>query len=264
MIEADSFNPPNTPGQEPNAVPNLVQFHEVVQRLALDVEKVVPLHGRITTWEELVGRRQHLRPQGAPAGRGTEFAMSQATQALAGAAAPPAPLSAPRRVSAQLATLAGAVALLLTIALRSRHRRRSCVATTIPLTTQGQACLAIMAFAVLLWVTETVPFAVTSLLVVLLIPLFQLSDFRSVIRARLRRSDRGLLHRRADAVRRFHAIGAGTRLSVLHPRTRRHAHRPRAAGRAGRRHVHLVVDHGHGRRPPCCCRWPSACCATRT
>ena len=55
--------------------------------------------------------------------------------------------------------------------------------SVIPLTPKGQACLAIMAFAVLLWVTETVPFAVTSLLVVLLIPLFQLADFRTVVRA---------------------------------------------------------------------------------
>ena len=54
LIEADSFNPPATPGQEPNAVPNLVQFHEAVQRLALDVEQVVPLHGRVTTWDELL------------------------------------------------------------------------------------------------------------------------------------------------------------------------------------------------------------------
>lgn len=107
--------------------------------------------------------------------------MSQATQALAGAA--PAPLSAPRRVSVQLATLAGAVALLLAIYWLPSPAPLVRGDVTIPLTPQGQACLAIMAFAVLLWVTETVPFAVTSLLVVLLIPLFHLSDFRSVIRA---------------------------------------------------------------------------------
>ena len=43
--------------------------------------------------------------------------------------------------------------------------------------------LAIMAFAVILWVTETVPFAVTSLFVVLLIPILRLADFRTVVRA---------------------------------------------------------------------------------
>src|SRR3954469_21777601 len=53
----------------------------------------------------------------------------------------------------------------------------------IPLTTQGQACLAIMAFAVTLWVTETVPFAVTSLLILLLIPAFGIADYRAVVRS---------------------------------------------------------------------------------
>src|SRR5258706_12008094 len=42
----------------------------------------------------------------------------------------------------------------------------------IPLTAAGKTCLGIMAFAVILWVTETLPFAATSLLVVLLIPAF--------------------------------------------------------------------------------------------
>ena len=53
----------------------------------------------------------------------------------------------------------------------------------IPLTREGQACLAIMAFAVTLWVSEAVPFAVTSLLVVLLIPALGISDYRSVVRS---------------------------------------------------------------------------------
>ncbi len=40
-----------------------------------------------------------------------------------------------------------------------------------------------MAFAVTLWVTEAVPFAVTSLLVVLLIPAFGIADYRVVVRS---------------------------------------------------------------------------------
>jgi solute carrier family 13 (sodium-dependent dicarboxylate transporter), member 2/3/5 len=53
----------------------------------------------------------------------------------------------------------------------------------IPLSANGQACLAIMALAVTLWVTEAIPFAATSLLVVLLIPSFGIADYRSVVRA---------------------------------------------------------------------------------
>jgi di/tricarboxylate transporter len=53
----------------------------------------------------------------------------------------------------------------------------------IPLSDKGQACLAIMAFAVTLWVTETVPFAVTSLLVLLLIPSFGIADYRTVVKS---------------------------------------------------------------------------------
>ena len=53
----------------------------------------------------------------------------------------------------------------------------------IPLTSAGKTCLGIMAFAVTLWVTEALPFAATSLLVVLLIPAFGLAGFRDVVRA---------------------------------------------------------------------------------
>ena len=53
----------------------------------------------------------------------------------------------------------------------------------IALTAAGKACLAIMAFAVVLWVTETLPFAATSLLVVLLIPAFGIAEYRVVVRA---------------------------------------------------------------------------------
>lgn len=54
---------------------------------------------------------------------------------------------------------------------------------TIPLTAAGKACLGIMAFAVILWVTEAVSFAVTSLLVVLLVPLLQLATYGDAVRA---------------------------------------------------------------------------------
>ena len=87
------------------------------------------------------------------------------------------------RSGPQVWTLLGAVVLLLGIYFLPSPAPLERAGTTIPLTPQGQACLAIMAFAVLLWVTETVPFAVTSLLVVLLIPLFKLADFRAVVRA---------------------------------------------------------------------------------
>jgi len=47
----------------------------------------------------------------------------------------------------------------------------------------GVYALAIMAFAVVLWVTEIVPFAVTALLVLLLIPAFGIADYRTVVKA---------------------------------------------------------------------------------
>ena len=53
----------------------------------------------------------------------------------------------------------------------------------IALTQAGKACLAIMAFAVTLWVTETLPFAATSLLVVLLIPASASPSFNAVVAA---------------------------------------------------------------------------------
>src|SRR6267142_2359691 len=53
----------------------------------------------------------------------------------------------------------------------------------IPLTAAGKTCLGIMAFAVILWVTETLPFAATSLLVLLIIPAFGIAGYRDVVRA---------------------------------------------------------------------------------
>jgi len=53
LIEADSWTPPATPGDVPGSVPNLVHFYDAVQRLQLDVDQVVPIHGRLTTFEEV-------------------------------------------------------------------------------------------------------------------------------------------------------------------------------------------------------------------
>jgi glyoxylase-like metal-dependent hydrolase (beta-lactamase superfamily II) len=52
LIEADSFTPANTPNDPPGGLANLVQFYDVLQRLRLDVEQVVPIHGRVTTLAE--------------------------------------------------------------------------------------------------------------------------------------------------------------------------------------------------------------------
>lgn len=53
----------------------------------------------------------------------------------------------------------------------------------IALTPDGKACLAILAFAITLWVTEAVPFAVTALFVLLLVPIFGIADYPTVVRA---------------------------------------------------------------------------------
>jgi len=53
----------------------------------------------------------------------------------------------------------------------------------IALTAHGKACLGILLFAVTLWVTEALPFAVTSLFVLLLIPVFGIADYPSVVAA---------------------------------------------------------------------------------
>ena len=61
LIEADSWSPPAAAGDYPGAVPNLVQFYDAVQRLNLDIEQVVPMHGRLTTWDEI---RQSVQTYG--------------------------------------------------------------------------------------------------------------------------------------------------------------------------------------------------------
>jgi sodium-dependent dicarboxylate transporter 2/3/5 len=77
----------------------------------------------------------------------------------------------------------GAVALLVLIYLLPEPPELQRSGQSIPLTAAGKACLAILAFAVTLWVTEAVSFAVTSLLVVLLVPLLQLATYAEAVRA---------------------------------------------------------------------------------
>ncbi|OFW00756.1 MAG: hypothetical protein A3I61_19565 [Acidobacteria bacterium RIFCSPLOWO2_02_FULL_68_18] len=53
LVEADSFSPPPAPlTSPPNALPNLIHWYEAVQRLKIDIEQVVPIHGRVTTMDE--------------------------------------------------------------------------------------------------------------------------------------------------------------------------------------------------------------------
>jgi glyoxylase-like metal-dependent hydrolase (beta-lactamase superfamily II) len=53
LIEADSWTPPARRGDLPGAVPNLVTFYDAVMRLSLDVEQVLPIHGRLTPFSEV-------------------------------------------------------------------------------------------------------------------------------------------------------------------------------------------------------------------
>ncbi len=87
------------------------------------------------------------------------------------------------RIDRKVLALAAAVVLLFGIYALPAPAPLERAGNLIPLTANGKACLAIMAFAVTLWVTETLPFAATSLLVVLLIPAFGIADYRTVVRA---------------------------------------------------------------------------------
>jgi solute carrier family 13 (sodium-dependent dicarboxylate transporter), member 2/3/5 len=83
----------------------------------------------------------------------------------------------------KLLVLAGATLLMLAIVALPAPPPLVREGNLIALTASGKACLAIMAFAVVLWVTETLPFAATGLLIVLLIPAFGIADYRAVVRA---------------------------------------------------------------------------------
>jgi glyoxylase-like metal-dependent hydrolase (beta-lactamase superfamily II) len=52
LFEADSFTPPANPNEPPSAIANLAHFCDAVDRLGLDVEQLVPAHGRLTTMDE--------------------------------------------------------------------------------------------------------------------------------------------------------------------------------------------------------------------
>jgi sodium-dependent dicarboxylate transporter 2/3/5 len=51
----------------------------------------------------------------------------------------------------------------------------------IPLSSSGKAALALLLAAIILWVTEVIPFSITALLVMLLIPVFRIDSFKHVI-----------------------------------------------------------------------------------
>jgi sodium-dependent dicarboxylate transporter 2/3/5 len=88
-----------------------------------------------------------------------------------------------RHIDSKPLALAVAVGLMFLIAFWPSPAPLARAGLQIPLTAHGQRCLAIMAFAVILWVSEALPFAVTSLLAVLLIPSFGIADFPTVVRA---------------------------------------------------------------------------------
>lgn len=52
LIEADSWTPPASANEPPGGLANLFQFLDVVERLHLDVQQILPIHGRITTLDE--------------------------------------------------------------------------------------------------------------------------------------------------------------------------------------------------------------------
>lgn len=52
LFEADSYIP-GVGGTAHPAIPNLLQFYDAVQRLRLDVEQILPSHGRVATLAEL-------------------------------------------------------------------------------------------------------------------------------------------------------------------------------------------------------------------
>jgi solute carrier family 13 (sodium-dependent dicarboxylate transporter), member 2/3/5 len=96
---------------------------------------------------------------------------------------PANPIQAPVRQDRKLLILLAATALLFVIHVLPTPAPLQRAGNMIPLTAAGKTCLGIMAFAVTLWVTEALPFAATSLLVVLLIPAFGIAEFREVVRA---------------------------------------------------------------------------------
>ena len=79
--------------------------------------------------------------------------------------------------------LLAATALMLTVHLLPTPAPLERNDELIALTPDGKTCLAILLFAVTLWVSEAMPFPVTSLFVVLLIPAFGIADFATAVNA---------------------------------------------------------------------------------
>ena len=71
--------------------------------------------------------------------------------------------------------LVAATALMLAVHLLPTPAPLERNGELIALTPDGKTCLAILLFAVTLWVSEAMPFAATSLLVLVLIPAFGIS-----------------------------------------------------------------------------------------
>lgn len=53
---------------------------------------------------------------------------------------------------------------------------------TVPLTWEGKAVMGLLVFAIVLWVTEVIPFSITALTVMILIPVFGLESFEETIK----------------------------------------------------------------------------------
>ena len=80
-------------------------------------------------------------------------------------------------------TLLVAAGLLLAVHLLPTPPPLERAGDVIALTNEGKACLAILAFAITLWVTEAVPFPVTSLAVLLLIPTLGIAGYERAVAA---------------------------------------------------------------------------------
>lgn len=79
--------------------------------------------------------------------------------------------------------LIAAVAIMLAVHLLPVPTPLERMGELIALTEDGKTCLAILLFAVTLWVSEAIPFAATSLLVLVLIPTFGVTDFATTVNA---------------------------------------------------------------------------------
>ncbi len=94
-----------------------------------------------------------------------------------------APSSWPSTERARAATILVAVLVMLAIDALPEPAPIARGDELIALSGPGKACLAILAFAITLWVTEAVPFAVTALFVLLLIPVLGIADYPTAVRA---------------------------------------------------------------------------------